>query len=416
MPTSEKNQANAPMTVMRFVHGGGFLPKGKKFILYPDGTFRKSVEKHSFRAGGLGNFTVLRISTASDLVAGLEVLEPGEVCVWGAPPAESGGLAFEEYADPSKGVWARSSESFPTFAQDSILCLDCDMPDAPDLADYVGWLREAVGFDSDLVGGFSSSAGIRHAKTGGLLSDTGGLRVYAILRGGERIPDVLRLILDRGWLRDPSWSRWIITEGGRADLRGAADLALKTPCQADFAAGGALLEGELVQDRTWTVFEGATRTQDVRTLNWLTERELKLVTRRKFISKAMMAPEIKAAWEAYALKRAREEAVKAVAKERFPDVDTALEKMLPDMRRVMRRAALESRLGEGFPLQTRKGDVTISEVLTSPLDWHMVRTKDPLDPDYHGGEFCCTLLTEGGTAFLQVHHGPKQLYVLGSTS
>jgi len=413
MPTSET--PGAPMTVMRFIRDGAYLPKGKTFILEPDGTLRKSVADHGYRAGGPGAFTVLRAGTAAELVACLGALDPGMVCVWGAPPAECGALAFDSEADPEKAVWSRGSRDFPAFEHVSVLALDCDMPNAPGLEEYVSWLRGEVGFDCDLVGGFSSSAGIRRADTGDLVSDTGGLRVYAIMRGGDRIPDVLNLILDRGWLRDPPWSRWIITEGGAAVQRGAADLALKVPCQADFAAAGALLEGELVQDRTWTVFEGDTRMQDVKTLNRLTPPEEKRVARNRFMAKARRAPEIKAAWDAYAKKCARTRAIKAVVAREFPDLESAMRKLLPEMRVVTRLAALENRLGKAFPLQTTKGEVTVDEVLADPEAWDKVRTRDPLDPGYHGGEFCCTLLTGQGTAFLQVHHGPKQLYVLGNT-
>ncbi len=228
--------AGAPLTRIMHVRadGGGmvFDPRGKKFSL-KDGVVE--ADASALKAGGLGVFDVVRVTTAMELIAALEELVPGMVALWGDPPAESGELALSGHEDPENGVWSRSAKWFPRFPDPAVLVIDCDMPEPPPLADLVAWLR-SLGFDCDLVGGPSSSAGIRNAETGEVVKDGKGLRVYVFVNKGAAIPDILRMLIDRGWLC--GWSYWRIGSDGTPHERGPADIVAETPVRADFSAAG----------------------------------------------------------------------------------------------------------------------------------------------------------------------------------
>ena len=412
MPTSEKT--GAPMTVIRHLKGEEFDRKGKRLVREADGSVWKDPDPELVRAGGPGSFRVVRVTTALELRDAVMALEPGEVCLWGAPPAEKGLMHYDPSSSPSEDVFARSSRYFPAFESPSVLCLDCDMPEPPALADYISFLRSEVGFDCDLIGGYSSSAGVFHPETGELVpGGGGGLRVYAIVDDGPSIPGVLQMIVDRGWLRDPPWSRLILA-GIAAPERGPADMAMKTPCQADFSSAGALLEGGLVQDRTWTLFPGESRVQGMAKLRGPSAEERREIEKRKFFAEMRLMPEIMLEKDARAEVAAWRKAEEAGLKQGTPDFEEAVADRRIAMRRMIDKAVVTGKLGKDFVLNTQRGDVTVGRLLAAPEKWNGVRALDPMDPGYKGGRnFCSVLLTDRATAFLQVHHGSKPLYVLG---
>ena len=125
---------------------------------------------------------------------------------------------------------------------------------------------------------------------------------------------------------------WRIGADGTPHERGAADIAMKTPVQADFSAAGAILGPGLTQDRTWRLFPGSERIQDVRKLAWVEDDETDYGGRsvdeeidwRRDHARLMAEPEVRKVKERYARARTEERAVAAVAAGEYADIKTAV--------------------------------------------------------------------------------------------
>ena len=407
----------APMTVIRHVKrllvdpaDERFEPHGKEFLIADDGSLLGVGD--AYKAGGPGRFTVTEIGTAEDLVRALDGLEPGEVVVWGKPPAMAGRTTYSGREKPDEALWSRSSRSFFEFTDPAVLVIDCDLPVGivPPLAEMIDWMR-SIGFDCDLVGGGSSSAGIRHAGTGALMKDSAGLRIYALVDRGSRIRDILEMIIERGWLC--GWSRWMIGSSGTLYERGPADNAMHSPVQADFSAAGAILGEGLTQDRGWTLFPGKERVQDVSRLAWLEDDETEdngrwveeeVAWRRRY-AYLMAVPESKAKAAAWAERQAVTKAKMTLAAGEFDNITAALEAARPRVKRDIATSRKTGVLPGWLILHTARGQVAVEDILAEPDPWHMVACCEPMEPDYRGGARTSTILTRGGVPVVNSHRG-----------
>ena len=403
----------APMTLVMHARGLTFDPRGKRFALAEDGTVTS--DSSACRAGGSGAFVVERITTARELIAALDGLEPGIVVVWGEPPAEIGHMAKSGTEIPGDRVWARSARHFHRFSDPAVLVIDCDMQQPPPLEDMVAWLR-SLGFDCDLVGGSSASAGIRSVETGELVKDGKGLRLYALVNKGSAIPRILRMLIDRGWLC--GWSHWRIGADGTPHERGAADIVMKVPVQADFSAAGAILGPGLTQDRTWRLFPGSERIQDVRKLAWIEDDETDYGGRsvdeeidwRRDHARLMAEPEARKVKERYAKARNEERAIAAVAAGEYDDVKTAAAALLDDTRRELERSRETGVLTGWHKLHTAKGIVTCRDVIADPERWHMTPCAEPMEPTYNGGAHTSTILAGDRRPVVNSHRGEGKVW------
>ncbi|MBK8970500.1 MAG: hypothetical protein IPM37_03695 [Hahellaceae bacterium] len=226
-----------------------------------------------------------------------------------------------------------------------------------------------------------------------------GQRVYVGVKDATDMPRAGKVLSDRLWLADHGY--YAISKSSCLLDRCLVDTSVWQPERLDFAAG-AICSPPLRQDRGKpVVFDGPLL--DTKTaLPDLNADEAKSVATLKRVAREALKDEQQLVRAAYIEDRAREIA--------GPNAD---DDTLEKARNVFARALDKDVLTGEFPIVLADGrTVTVGEMLDDPNRYHLVSTRDPLEPDYNNGHAVGKVYLFNGRPTLSSFAHGKRVYKL----
>lgn len=239
--------------------------------------------------------------------------------------------------------------------------------------------------NSDFVWWSSTSSNIYEGET--KLNGLKGQRIYLFVADASDIERAGGALNDRLWLQ--GHGRYDVSESGQLLERPLFDGSVWQTNRIDFAAGASCASGLTQRRGAPQVFGGdQLRLLDTRmAIPDLTEDERRRVNELKDNAKA-------------ALEKVATERRTAWIEARSQDIQKAKPTLSQNQAYKAALRAIESReLMPEFIITIQTGSneqqVTISEVLASPSQYHGLHTLDPLEPDYDGRRFVGKLFLDG---------------------
>lgn len=232
-----------------------------------------------------------------------------------------------------------------------------------------------------------------------------GQRIYLLVEDARDIKRAGEVLNDRCWLL--GYGRISFSEAGHRLLRTIFDEAMYENARLDFA-GGAVCEEPLTQNRGVPENVGGPEFLDTsKAFADLSADEAAIVERLKKDAKDKALPEsmrLKALWI---------ENRKDVVRDRLMKADKTLSELdAEDRARHILRAAVEGNsLAGDYELELEFLDgkteiATVAKVLDNKVKYHKVRTRDPLERNHRGGEYCGMLfLDQSAPRLFSFAHG-----------
>lgn len=307
---------------------------------------------------------------------------------------------------PEEGALPRDIEhyGFPDGA--GVMTLDYDPNSvAFKKGELIALLRTVANFPSEaaLIWWCSASS---HIYNGDIeIQGLRGQRIYLLVEDARDIKRAGEVLNDRCWLM--GYGRISFSEAGHRLLRTVFDEAMYENARLDFA-GGAVCEEPLTQNRGVPENVGGQEFLDTaKAFPDLSADEAMIVDRLKKDAKDKALP------ESLRLKSLWIENRKDILRDRLRKEDKTLSELdAEDRARHILRAAVEGNsLAGDFELELEFLDgktetTTVATVLDNKVKYHKVRTRDPLERNHRGGEYCGMLfLDQSAPRLFSFAHG-----------
>ena len=352
-------------------------PIGKFFSLV-DGVLEK-VSKCKIHTG---TFAVKTFDSVSEFITQLGEVTSNQAITASVPVDGSGSGGITTAARPRKDAIARVKENFRFPDTAGVMTLDYDPARTVLTRDELVAIVKSAGNIPDeaaLVWWCSGSSYIYNEDEE--LQGLKGQRLYFLVENARDIPRAGKALMDRCWLMGYGYIK--PSSSGQKNEYAVFDGTMFGNDRLDFI-GGAVCEPPLQQKRGLAQNLGGEALLDTsKAFIDLNQDEVTLLNLLKREAKAAVEDECFELREKH--KAGRQSTLEATllnAKVNRADVT--------DKARGILRAAYENNdLAGVFPLELEDGrTVTVKDVLANPVEFHLAKTKDPIEPEHRGGEFC----------------------------
>lgn len=307
---------------------------------------------------------------------------------------------------PENGALPRDRESYSFPDGAGVMTLDYDpesvafskaelikllrtIADIPDSAALIWWCSAS----SHIYNGDVELQGLR------------GQRIYLLAEDARDIKRAGTVLNDRCWLL--GYGRVKLSESGSRNLATIFDITMYENARLDFA-GGAVCEEPLTQNRG--VPENVGGSEFLNTalaFKDLSADEAAIVDKLKKDAKDKAMPEsvrLKAVWRANRV---------PVLRDKLMQNDKTLSKLDAEDRanHILRAAVEGNSLAGDYELELEFLDgtteiTTVANVLDNRVKYHKIRTRDPLESNHRGGEYCGILyLDQSSPCLFSFAHG-----------
>ena len=358
-----------------------------KFFKLVDGKLDKTVscELHT------GDYAMRYFNSADDFLKQLTEVSGSQVISASVPVngTTTGGITTR--AKPREGSLARTKENFKFPDGPGIMTMDYD-PSGVVLSreELINLLRTVADIPEDgaLIWWCSGSSFIYNGDEE--LQGLKGQRIYLLVENARDIPRAGKALADRCWLL--GYGRIRPSKSGAKLEYSVFDATMFTHDRLDFI-GGAICEDPLTQRRGEPInFGGQAFLDTKKAFRDLSDDENTMLELIKQEAAGKVAAECL-------------ELSKAHRAARMPMLEAALLKAKVDpleatdkAYRILRAAYDNNDLASSFPLELENGQtVTVRDVLDSPVEYHLMKCRDPIEPEHRGGEFCGLLYLDQPT-------------------
>lgn len=373
-----------------------------KFFNVVDGTVKKTVECELHT----GNYTVRSFSTANEFLTQLTEVSGSQVISASVPTngTTTGGITTR--ARPRENCLARTKENFKFPDGPGIMTLDYD-PSGTVLSreELINLLRTAADIpeDSALLWWCSGSSYIYNGDEE--IQGLKGQRIYLLVENARDIPRAGKVLLDRCWLL--GYGHIKPSKAGSKLEYSVFDGTMFHHDRLDFI-GGAICEEPLSQRRGMPINYGGSAFLDTKKAfrDLSDDENTYLNLLRKEAANAV-------ADDCIRLRQTHMENNREKLEKRLISANVAKQDA-PDKARSILRAAYENcELASAFPLELEGGKtLTVKELLDSPTEYHLAKTRDPIDPEHRHGELCGILYLDQPTPKLFSFAGGGVTYTL----
>ena len=358
-----------------------------KFFKLVDGKLDKTVscELHT------GDYAMRYFNSADDFLKQLTEVSGSQVISASVPVngTTTGGITTR--AKPREGSLARTKENFKFPDGPGIMTMDYD-PSGVVLSreELINLLRTVANIpdESALIWWCSGSSYIYNGDEE--LQGLKGQRIYLLVENARDIPRAGKALADRCWLM--GYGRIRPSKSGAKLEYSVFDATMFTHDRLDFI-GGAICEDPLTQRRGEPInFGGQAFLDTKKAFRDLSDDENTMLELIKQEAAGKVAAECL-------------ELSKAHRAARMPMLEAALLRAKVDpadvtdkAHRILRGAYDHNDLASAFPLELENGQtVTVKHVLDSPIEYHLMKCRDPIEPEHRGGEFCGLLYLDQPT-------------------
>lgn len=364
-------------------------PIGKRFEL-SEGTLKKTVLGQLYA----GNYERKSFNSVDEFIEQLNNVSTSQAISASVPADDSLRGTLTVKGKPREGALARTKENFTFPSTAGVMTLDYDPTSVIFSRDELVNLVRTVGDIPEDVALIWWCSGSSHVFNGDTeLQGLKGQRLYLLVENARDIPRAGAVLANRCWLM--GYGRIEVSKAGAKLERSIFDSAMFEPARLDFI-GGAVCEPPVEQRRGSPINLGGTKLlNSVTAFRDLSNDEEAILISIKKEAKDKAEPECD---------RRREESMA----EKMP----ALQKQLEDAgmpvadakdraRRILRSAYEGQSLAGDYRLELEDGQtVTVKEILDNRVKYNRVKTKDPIDPEHRGGEFCGILYLDQATPLL----------------
>lgn len=351
-----------------------------------------------------GEARVIEIHDPESLASLLTSLEKNQCMAWGQPLVGKkirlfSKKEFERFDRPVDSTY-RSNETFSWGFGSGILMLDFDYKNTELAKDtLLGLLTQVLPelVNTAYVWWCSSSSYIY--KDDELINGLRGQRVYVFIKNASDIERAGKVLFDRLWLAGHGY--YEISKSGGFLERSLIDKSVFQPSRLDFAAG-AVCEPPLSQRRPDPICHSGIALDTELALSDLTAAEVTQLSAIKHKAKAELLHEAKLIKQKYTYDKALDNLTKA-------GVSNPSDSEIESAKKSVTRALDYATLAGDFIVYLEDGNgVTVGEILDHPTQYHRVKTKDPIEPDYDGGRTVGILyLFDGSPRLYSQAHGGK---------
>lgn len=373
-----------------------------KFFKLVDGQLQKTVscELHT------GDYALRTFETADQFLKQLTEVSGSQVISASVPVngTTTGGITTR--AKPREGCLARTKENFKFPDGPGVMTMDYDPSGAVlNREDLINLLRTVANIpeDSALIWWCSGSSYIYNGDEE--LQGLGGQRIYLLVENARDIPRAGKALAERCWLL--GYGHIKPSESGAKLERSVFDATMFTQDRLDFI-GGAICEEPLSQKRGLPInFGGGAFLDTKKAFRDLSDDENTMLELIKLEATRKVAAQCAELSKAH--RAARQPALEAALIAANVDPSDVTDKAY----RILRAAYDNNDLASAFPLELENGQtVTVKEVLDSPVEYHLMKTKDPTEPEHRGGEYCGLLYLDQPTPRLHSFAHGRVVYNL----
>lgn len=373
-----------------------------KFFKLVDGKLQKTVEctLHT------GDYAVKSFDSAEGFLKQLTEVSGSQVITASVPINGTSTGRITTKAKPREGYLARTVENFKFPDGPGIMTLDYDPSEvALSREELTNLVREMaiIPDEAALIWWCSSSSYIYNGDEE--LQGLKGQRFYFLVEDARDIPRAGKVLLDRLWLA--GYGRIEPSKSGSKLQYSVFDWTMFHNDRLDFV-GGAICEPPVSQRRGSPINLGGSAFLDTKkAFRDLSDDEhtyLKLLRKE---AENLAEPECIRLRQIH-IEQRREKLEKILIKANVTQQDA------PDKARSILRAACENcELASSFPIELENGKtLTVREILDSPTEYHLAKTRDPIDPEHRNGQFCGILFLDQPTPTLFSFAGGEVTYTL----
>lgn len=351
-----------------------------------------------------GEANVIEITGLESLANILTSLEGHQCITWGKPIVGKSTRVysrkeFDQMGQPIDGTY-RSNKTFTWNSGTGILMLDFDYKNTEFTKEMLLSLLTQVVPDlttTAYVWWCSSSSYIY--KDDELINGLRGQRVYVFVKNASDIERAGKVLFDRLWLIGEGY--YEISKSGGFLERSLIDKSVFQPSRLDFAAG-AVCEFPLSQRRPDPFCHSGNILDTELSLPDLTAEEVAQLSAIKHKARAELLHEADQVKQKYTYDKALENLTKA-------GIGNPSESEIESAKKSVTRALEYATLAGDFIIYLDDGSaVSIGEILDHPAQYHRVKTKDPIEPDYDGNRTVGILyLFDGSPRLFSQAHGGK---------
>ncbi|CAB4126683.1 Replication origin-binding protein [uncultured Caudovirales phage] len=352
-----------------------FLSKSYGFV---DGALKK-LETGSGRL--IEGYVKTKEIPPNNLASFLDCFGPMYAATWGIPIFGDGKVltASQVAKDPTAG-YARTKENWKWNDGPSLACLDFDAK----VGKFLGLdacIQEITEILKRPVPMFARPSGSSNIFYNGIQQKgVGGIRILLGVANGNEIPGILEKISDAYWNR--GLGEVFISVSGACIPRCPIDLAVGQPSRLDFI-GGAVLTSDGLEQRlpNWKSFNLESELLSLRELYSIPSSDhLKriAISQKHIVESSMMIKFERAEKTVDAAiaqlpvseQLAAKENKKEIVKQHIRQIESSI---LPDTIELFFKDHPER--------------ITVKDVLSNPNLFHHKSCKDPLEPEYHNGQY-----------------------------